>query len=126
MRGRGNDDRTPRLRGSGPGAGPVPLQRLRGRRACALGRPPARRRPLPGLRPDRPSPAPLPGAAVTRGLTRRLRDWAGARLQRRMVLALAAVLFVLSAVVLGVVSGLYRARLAAEMERASLQVSGLL
>ena len=63
---------------------------------------------------------------MTRGLTRRLRDWAGARLQRRMVLALAAVLFVLSAVVLGVVSGLYRARLAAEMERASLQVSGLL
>lgn len=56
----------------------------------------------------------------------RLRAWGGARLQRRMVLALAAVLLALSAAMLGVVSGLYRARLAAEMERASLQVSGLL
>lgn len=52
--------------------------------------------------------------------------WVAARLQRRMVVALAVVLIALSAVVLGVVSGLYRARLATEMERAALQVSGLL
>ncbi|OYX43951.1 MAG: hypothetical protein B7Z02_07150 [Rhodobacterales bacterium 32-67-9] len=52
--------------------------------------------------------------------------WVSARLQRRMVMAHAVVLIALSTVFLGVVSGLYRARLANEMERASLQVSGLL
>lgn len=52
--------------------------------------------------------------------------WVTARLQRRMVVTLAAVLVVLSALFLVVVSGVYRARLATEMERASLQISGLL
>ena len=57
---------------------------------------------------------------------RRISGWIGARLQRRMVLVLAVVLFSLSTVLLGVVAGVYRTRLQTEMERASLQVSGLL
>ena len=52
--------------------------------------------------------------------------WVGARLQRRMIVTLAAVLMLLSAGFLAVLSGVYRARLANEMERAALQVSGLL
>lgn len=52
--------------------------------------------------------------------------WANARLQRRMVVTLAVVLLVLSMGFLLVLSGLYRTRLVREMERASLQISGLL
>ena len=52
--------------------------------------------------------------------------WVGARLQRRMIVTLAAVLVLLSAGFLAVLSGVYRARLGTEMERAALQVSGLL
>lgn len=63
---------------------------------------------------------------MTEAVVRGVSGWVGASLQRRMILALAAVLFALSTVFLGLVSGLYRARLASEMERASLQVSGLL
>lgn len=60
------------------------------------------------------------------GVLNRVKTWVGARLQRRMVVTLAAVLILLSAVFLSVLSGLYRARLASEMERAALQISGLL
>lgn len=63
---------------------------------------------------------------MSAGLLRSLKNWVGARLQRRMVVTLSAVLIVLSAAFLVVLSGLYRARLASEMERAALQVSGLL
>lgn len=56
----------------------------------------------------------------------KLGTWIGARLQRRMVVTLAAVLMVLSAGFLLVLVELYRARLTTEVERAALQINGLL
>lgn len=56
----------------------------------------------------------------------KLGTWIGARLQRRMVVTLAAVLVVLSAGFLLVMAELYRARLTTEMERAAAQINGLL
>lgn len=60
------------------------------------------------------------------GVLQAVSAWVGARVQRRMIVTLAAVLLLLSAVFLALLSGLYRARLGAEMERGALQVSGLL
>lgn len=56
----------------------------------------------------------------------RLRRWMAVRLQWRMVITLATVLIMLSAGFLVLFSGLYRARLAAEMERGARQVADLL
>lgn len=63
---------------------------------------------------------------MTAPLVARPMRWINARVQRRMVFVLAVVLFALSTVFLAVVAGVYRSRIATEMERASLQVSGAL
>ena len=60
------------------------------------------------------------------GLVARFLGWTRARLQRRMVVTLAAVLIVLSAAFLVLIADLYRSRIAAEMERSALQINGLL
>ncbi|MFN8683281.1 PAS domain-containing sensor histidine kinase [Paracoccus sp. P2] len=57
---------------------------------------------------------------------RRASLWVASRLQRRVMVTLALVLICLSALFLILVAGTYRARIASEQERASMQINSLL